>query len=235
MGMTASLRPERVPPTSDRAAQVGILSIRNFTVRGEPGLEGAIAGIVSSLVVQVGLSIAILAGTVLLVIWGSARVYRIGILMYGKRPALAQISEAEQRLSFHIECTPLGKFEWDEEFRICKIISSALPFPPSGLTPNHCSIKSIGLMPQDQDFSCGRLPGGWPEFAAMVDVARLAAGAEMLGLMSTLFESTVEYLKTRQQFGRPLSSFQVLQHRLADADRHLEGNRRRSDGGHERP
>ena len=32
------------PPTSDRTAQLGILSIRNFTVRGEPGLERVIAG-----------------------------------------------------------------------------------------------------------------------------------------------------------------------------------------------
>jgi alkylation response protein AidB-like acyl-CoA dehydrogenase len=71
----------------------------------------------------------------------------------------------------------------------------------------------------------GRLPGGWPEFSAAMDVARLAAGAEMLGLMSTLFESTVEYLKTRQQFGRPLSSFQVLQHRLADLYVRLEQSR----------
>jgi alkylation response protein AidB-like acyl-CoA dehydrogenase len=71
----------------------------------------------------------------------------------------------------------------------------------------------------------GRLPGGWSEFSAAVDVARLAAGAEMLGLMSTLFESTVEYLKTRRQFGRPLSSFQVLQHRLADLYVRLEQSR----------
>jgi len=71
----------------------------------------------------------------------------------------------------------------------------------------------------------GRLPGGWPELTAAVDLARLAAGAEMLGLMSTLFESTLEYLKTRRQFGRPLSSFQVLQHRLADLYVRLEQSR----------
>jgi alkylation response protein AidB-like acyl-CoA dehydrogenase len=56
-------------------------------------------------------------------------------------------------------------------------------------------------------------------------IARLAAGAEMVGLMSALFETTVEYLKTRQQFGRPLSSFQALQHRLADLYVLLEQSR----------
>jgi alkylation response protein AidB-like acyl-CoA dehydrogenase len=71
----------------------------------------------------------------------------------------------------------------------------------------------------------GRLRGGFAELAAAVDVGRLAAGAEMLGVMSTLFESTLEYLKTRQQFGRPLSGFQVLQHRLADLYVRLEQSR----------
>jgi alkylation response protein AidB-like acyl-CoA dehydrogenase len=37
----------------------------------------------------------------------------------------------------------------------------------------------------------------------------------MLGIMSTLFESTLEYLRSRKQFGAALASFQALQHRLA--------------------
>ena len=40
---------------------------------------------------QVLLSLAILAGTVVLVVWGSARVYRMGILMYGKRPSMKEM------------------------------------------------------------------------------------------------------------------------------------------------
>jgi alkylation response protein AidB-like acyl-CoA dehydrogenase len=71
----------------------------------------------------------------------------------------------------------------------------------------------------------GRLRGDFSDFAAAIDIGRLAAGAEMVGIMSTLFESTVEYLKTRQQFGRPLSSFQALQHRLADLYVRLEQSR----------
>jgi alkylation response protein AidB-like acyl-CoA dehydrogenase len=71
----------------------------------------------------------------------------------------------------------------------------------------------------------GRLRGGFADLAAVIEVARLAAGAEMVGLMSTLFESTIEYLKTREQFGRPLSSFQALQHRLADLYVRLEQSR----------
>ncbi len=70
-----------------------------------------------------------------------------------------------------------------------------------------------------------RLPGGFEDFAAVVDTTRIAAGAEMVGIMSTLFQSTIDYLRTRKQFGVPLSSFQALQHRLADLYVSLEQSR----------
>jgi alkylation response protein AidB-like acyl-CoA dehydrogenase len=82
------------------------------------------------------------------------------------------------------------------------------------------SFVSFRLVP-----TAGRLRGDFSDFTAAIDIGRLAAGAEMVGVMSTLFESTVEYLKTRQQFGRPLSSFQALQHRLADLYVRLEQSR----------
>jgi ABC-2 type transport system permease protein len=40
---------------------------------------------------QLALSLAIMAATVLVVVWGAARVYRIGILMYGKRPNIKEL------------------------------------------------------------------------------------------------------------------------------------------------
>lgn len=44
----------------------------------------------------------------------------------------------------------------------------------------------------------------------------LALGAEATGIMATLLYSTVEYAKTRKQFGVPIGNFQALQHRMAD-------------------
>lgn len=44
----------------------------------------------------------------------------------------------------------------------------------------------------------------------------MALSAEALGIMSTLNTITVDYTKTRQQFGTPISSFQALQHRMVD-------------------
>ena len=51
---------------------------------------------------------------------------------------------------------------------------------------------------------------------ALIDRGALAACAEACGAMAAVTEATVEYLKTRQQFGQPLAKFQVLQHRLVD-------------------
>lgn len=44
---------------------------------------------------------------------------------------------------------------------------------------------------------------------------RLGYAAQLLGLAQEAFLVTLEYLKTRQQFGRPIGSFQALQHRAA--------------------
>jgi alkylation response protein AidB-like acyl-CoA dehydrogenase len=51
---------------------------------------------------------------------------------------------------------------------------------------------------------------------AMFEVANAALAAEAVGIMSDTFDITVEYLKTRQQFGVPIGSFQALQHRAVD-------------------
>ncbi|MCM2288202.1 MAG: acyl-CoA dehydrogenase family protein [Sulfuritalea sp.] len=49
-----------------------------------------------------------------------------------------------------------------------------------------------------------------------IDYANAALCAEAVGIMSALNEVTLEYLKTRKQFGVPIGKFQALQHRMAD-------------------
>jgi alkylation response protein AidB-like acyl-CoA dehydrogenase len=57
------------------------------------------------------------------------------------------------------------------------------------------------------------IPG---DAAEALEVAVLATSAYLLGCMDRVFGVTLEYLKTREQFGRKIGSFQALQHRSAD-------------------
>lgn len=54
-----------------------------------------------------------------------------------------------------------------------------------------------------------------------LDEAALMVAAQILGAMEGAFALTLSYLKTRQQFGKIIGSFQALQHRAADLKLHL--------------
>jgi alkylation response protein AidB-like acyl-CoA dehydrogenase len=58
--------------------------------------------------------------------------------------------------------------------------------------------------------------------AAAFDRGAFAASAILLGLAGRLIDTTVEYAKTRQQFGVPIGSFQAVKHHLTDAKLGLE-------------
>ncbi|MEM8730616.1 MAG: acyl-CoA dehydrogenase family protein [Pseudomonadota bacterium] len=55
-----------------------------------------------------------------------------------------------------------------------------------------------------------------PAIEAAVAAANVAMAAEVFGAMTSATELTGSYLMTRQQFGRPIGTFQALQHRMAD-------------------
>lgn len=54
------------------------------------------------------------------------------------------------------------------------------------------------------------------------DIAIAAVCAEAIGTMKATLDATVEYLRTRKQFGQPIGRFQALQHRAADMLMHYE-------------
>ncbi|MFZ5722911.1 MAG: acyl-CoA dehydrogenase family protein [Pseudomonadota bacterium] len=74
----------------------------------------------------------------------------------------------------------------------------------------------------DGDALLGSEGGAWPVLEAVLDEAAVAVGAEAVGIMEALYKTTVEYTKTRKQFGVPIGSFQVLQHRMVDMFIHHE-------------
>jgi alkylation response protein AidB-like acyl-CoA dehydrogenase len=68
----------------------------------------------------------------------------------------------------------------------------------------------------------GAAGAGWDVLEAALDYGAGLLCAEALGAMEAIFAATLEYLKTRQQFGAPIGKFQALQHRMADMYIHLE-------------
>ncbi|WP_235579392.1 acyl-CoA dehydrogenase family protein [Pseudorhodoferax sp. Leaf274] len=68
----------------------------------------------------------------------------------------------------------------------------------------------------------GEAGAALPQIEQALDEATLAVCAESLGVMRRLLRDTLDYVRQRKQFGATLSSFQVVQHRLADMHMALE-------------
>ena len=72
------------------------------------------------------------------------------------------------------------------------------------------------------DAVLGAVDGGMALLEPAIDVATAVLCCEAAGVMQALVSQTREYIGTRKQFGVPLSSFQVLQHRMAEMFIHKE-------------
>ncbi|MEZ5076062.1 MAG: acyl-CoA dehydrogenase family protein [Solirubrobacterales bacterium] len=71
----------------------------------------------------------------------------------------------------------------------------------------------------------GEVDQGWMQLMAGLNVERLILAATMLGVAQRAFDDALSYVKERRQFGRPIGSFQALQHRIADLATDLEAAR----------
>jgi pimeloyl-CoA dehydrogenase small subunit len=80
----------------------------------------------------------------------------------------------------------------------------------------HAADISFTAVEVGADAAIGDPANALPLIETVVDDARIALCAEAVGEMDESLNRTVEYLKTRKQFGVAIGSFQVLQHRAAD-------------------
>jgi pimeloyl-CoA dehydrogenase small subunit len=71
------------------------------------------------------------------------------------------------------------------------------------------------VMVSDADV-LGEVGKGFPVIERVVEAGIAATAAEAVGAMEAMNEMTLEYSKTRVQFGNPIGTYQVVQHRLAD-------------------
>ena len=71
----------------------------------------------------------------------------------------------------------------------------------------------------------GEVGGGWPVLAHALQRAAAAKCMEMAGGSDAVLEMTIEYVKNRVQFGRPVGSFQAVQHHCANMATDVEGIR----------
>jgi alkylation response protein AidB-like acyl-CoA dehydrogenase len=71
----------------------------------------------------------------------------------------------------------------------------------------------------------GEVGKGWHYIGEHLEYERLSIAASQVGNARTALDDTIRYTKERKQFGRPLSSFQVLKHRMAENEAELEAAR----------
>jgi alkylation response protein AidB-like acyl-CoA dehydrogenase len=82
-----------------------------------------------------------------------------------------------------------------------------------GVRAAEVTLENVTLGP---DAVLGEVDWGHPLLEAAIDRGIAAVCAEAAGIMAHIVATTRDYLKTRKQFGVPLASFQVLQHRSVD-------------------
>ncbi|WP_174299308.1 acyl-CoA dehydrogenase family protein [Caulobacter sp. S45] len=77
----------------------------------------------------------------------------------------------------------------------------------------------------DADAVIGEVDGGWAVLSRVLAAVRTGAAAEMGGVSAAALAMTMDYLKSRKQFGVHIGSFQALQHRAAHLYSEMEVTR----------
>ena len=239
----AYVAPFHAPEDWQTLAELGVLGA--FLPEAEGGFDGSV-GVIAAIFEEVGRSLCVepLLGTLLafpiLARFGRGDVVR-DIIAGGPRAALAF---AEPGLACDISqtatCAEMVNGQWRLTGRKCAIYGApnARFVVVTATTP-----KGLGvfLVEEPELIEAGMVDGGaiadlilqgtladclcedaGPLVEDVLDIGRIALCAEAVGSMDRLVEMTIDYMKQRLQFGKPLAAFQALQHRVADMVMELE-------------
>ncbi len=154
----------------------------------------------------------------------SARQHGDGWVLNGHKAVVSLAPAADELLvSARVSGQP-GDVDGVAVFRVPRVAA--------GVTLQACKTldgrRAADVILQEVQVSASARLGSDGAAAALeraLDVGLAALCAEALGVMEATVNATIEYLKTRQQFGQPIGRFQALQHRTADMLLHLEQSR----------
>ena len=105
------------------------------------------------------------------------------------------------------ENTGLTMFLIEKDHLDIKMLSMADSRNYANIYLNNVSVSKENIL--------GDIEAGGDSIDSLLDIGRIAMAAEMLGSTEAAFETTLNYLKERKQFGVEIGSFQALQHRAA--------------------
>jgi alkylation response protein AidB-like acyl-CoA dehydrogenase len=96
------------------------------------------------------------------------------------------------------------------------------PLKTMDQTRKLCAVEFAGVKATAADV-VGQVGQGWRTLSEVIDRGKVMLSAEMMGGAQKVLETTVEYAKVRVQFGRPIGSFQAVQHKCANMMIDVEG------------
>jgi alkylation response protein AidB-like acyl-CoA dehydrogenase len=94
----------------------------------------------------------------------------------------------------------------------------------SAMSGKSCEVVFKDVKVQDSSV-VGEVNKGWNVVMKTIERAEVAKCCEMVGMSQQVLDMTVDYAKERKQFGKPIGTFQILQHYCADIFTYVEGMR----------
>ena len=186
----------------------------------------------------------VLAGQALLALGGGAYREQLRALVSGEKviaPAILESAAASREPAFSTTAAPHGDevqldgtkrfvegYEVAAELLVAACDSHGVsrfylaPVASPGISASEMRLSSLDRV-HDLRFDRVRLPvasalgGDWKQWLEVVDGAKIIVGAWAVGAARAALDMAVAYAKVREQFNRPIGSFQAVQHRLADA------------------
>lgn len=138
-----------------------------------------------------------------------------GWSVYGSKTAVLNASVAHRILVVATTTTGTGLFLVDAK-------ASGLVITPQ----NSLDLTRSTALVTFEGVAATRIGGEYSDaLKALNAFGRIAVSAELLGMSEKLMEVSVEYAKTRVQFGKPIGAFQAIKHRCSEMFSHVESMR----------